>query len=99
MSTLPPVAESDNARASLHYCFERCNHWRVEADQYGRWGVRYQRGDTLCFRPITRETGTQLRWPADKVLGSDLLRTVAEIVGRPLSKVEEESLLDTPIHK
>ena len=67
----------------------------VQLNQFGQWGVRYLRGDTVCFRPMFAANGTRLMASQGKPTGQQLLDTVREIYGRKLRQSEESFLLDT----
>jgi len=64
----------------------------VSKDQLGRWSLGYHRNDTLCRRPILDNNNHAIK--DRKPIGRELLATAQSVLGRKLSRNEEEGILD-----
>ena len=64
----------------------------VSKDQLGRWSLGYHCNNTLCRRPILDDNDHAIK--DRKPIGRELLETVQTVLGRKLSRNEEEGILD-----
>lgn len=56
----------------------------VSRNQFGYWGVSYDRGETRCFRQILDKEFHAIK--GRKPIGQELLDTIATILGRKLTQ-------------
>ena len=64
----------------------------VSKDQLGRWSLGYHRNNTICRRPILDIDDHAIK--DRKPIGQELLETAQTVLGRKLSRNEEEGILD-----